>query len=241
MPVMVAAAIFIAMGGFIYWSALLRGGERYTTPIGGLSSVPLKDGSRITLNTDTSVQVRVTATERHVSLEKGEAYFEVAKDPTRRFVVSVSDRRVAAVGTKFSVRREADGVRIVVTEGSVSLERAGPQSAGTQILPVGTVVRATSAAALIEATSPSDAEEYVAWLHGVLIFRDVTLGKAAEEFNRYNSQKIVVDAPAISGLRIAGSFRAHSVVAFVRLLEHGYPVRALWQPGQITLTSRGTS
>jgi transmembrane sensor len=126
-------------------------GPTYQTPVGGTQSVPMSDGSNVTLNTNTRIQVALTDKERHVQLERGEAFFEVAKDPNRPFIVSAGSKRVIAVGTKFSVEREVDKVRVVVSEGTVRIEDAtasrgansarssgaGANKAGTAVLPEG--------------------------------------------------------------------------------------------------------
>src|SRR6202035_408397 len=68
------------------------------------------------------VRVELTPQERHIRLDDGEAFFEVAHDAGRPFVVQVGNTRVIAVGTKFSVRRNGDDIRVVVTEGKVRVE-----------------------------------------------------------------------------------------------------------------------
>jgi hypothetical protein len=108
--------------GYIVFS---QPGERYSTPVGGMASLPLQDGSHVTLNTASRVRVELTAGERRIDLDQGEAFFEVAKDKNRPFVVRAGDKRVIAVGTKFSVLREDSDVRVVVTEGTVRVETIG--------------------------------------------------------------------------------------------------------------------
>jgi transmembrane sensor len=113
--VLIAAAVGSV---WLFWPE----GSVYHTAVGGLEAVPLTDGSKVTLNTDTDVRVELGPSERRVDLEHGEAYFEVARDARRPFVVRAGDKRVVAVGTKFSVRREGNEVWVVVTEGTVRLE-----------------------------------------------------------------------------------------------------------------------
>lgn len=122
-----AASVAVTVVGAVswhYWPA----GTTYQTPVGGSESVPLPDGSKVTLNTDTEIRVAVTRTERGVQLERGEAYFEVAKDPGRPFVVRAADKRVIAVGTKFSVEKDGDKVRVVVSEGIVRVDDNAPST-----------------------------------------------------------------------------------------------------------------
>jgi transmembrane sensor len=107
---------------------------RFSTVVGGLEAVPLADGSRVTLNTDSELKVSLEPRERVVSLDRGEAYFEVAKDKSRPFIVNVGPKRVIAVGTQFSVRRDGDAIQVIVTEGTVRMEdrRARASSASAQ-------------------------------------------------------------------------------------------------------------
>jgi transmembrane sensor len=211
-----AASLLLVLGAGSLWWVASHSGSTYHTPVGGLESVPLSDGSRVTLNTDTVIQVAVTKTERSVRLEKGEAFFEVTKDPKRPFVVTAGAKQVVAVGTRFSVYRNGDAVRVVVEEGTVRME--------DRLLPAGAIARASDAGVLVKQEPLPEAREALSWRSGVLVFRDVTLADAIAEFNRYNKRKVLIEDPAVASYRIAGTFRATNAEAFVRLLEQGYPL-----------------
>jgi transmembrane sensor len=227
----IAAGFLLALGiGAYLW--LLPGGEHYVTPIGGVASVTLEDGSKVILNTDTEIRVGLTATERDVDLKRGEAFFEVAKNPQRPFVVSAGGKRVIAVGTRFSVRRDAEDLEVVVTEGKVRVE-----DQGETVLTPGTIAHAGDAGVLVQRKTVPEAQEHLSWRTGVLMFRDQTLGEVVAEFNRYNQRKIVIEDSKIADLRIEGNFRATNVDAFVRLLESGFPVRARVEDDRVLLTS----
>jgi transmembrane sensor len=238
-----AATFLFAVGGGLYL-ALAPNGERYATPVGGLASVPMLDGSKVTLNTDSQIRIALTDTERRVELGHGEAFFEVSKDPKRPFVVRAGDKRVIAVGTKFSVRREGDDIEIVVTEGKVRVEdgAAGQDSrvggSADVFLTPGSIARADDAGVLVQRRTLPEAEEHLSWRTGWLMFRDLGLADAIAEFNRYSARKIVIQDPAIASLKIEGNFRATNVEAFVRLLESGFPVRAEVRADQILLTAK---
>ena len=118
------ASLMIALGVTTYLRLSVPS-DHYSTPVGGVASVPLRDGSEIMLNTHTQVRVDLTSKERHVDLDEGEAFFDVAKDPRRPIVVRAGGKRIVAVGTQFSVRRDNNDLRIVVTEGAVRLETDG--------------------------------------------------------------------------------------------------------------------
>src|SRR5690606_20513701 len=107
------------------WVTLSPGGERYASNVGEVRRIALDDGSYMLLNTDSLAVIQFSEARRDVRLEKGEALFEVAKDPQRPFVVNAGDLTVKAVGTAFVVRREDSSVEVTVTEGVVEVARPG--------------------------------------------------------------------------------------------------------------------
>jgi len=246
----IAASILIAVAVGSVAHYFTHGSERYTTPVGGMASVPMQDGSKITLNTDSQVRVAVTEAERRIDLKQGEAFFEVAKDPNRPFVVEVGGRRVVAVGTKFSVRRVGESVEVIVTEGKVRLEEGSAALQGNAddhaeygaakdvLLTAGTIAHAGEAGLLVERKSLAEAETQLSWRSGVLMFRELPLADAVAEFNRYNLRKIVIADPAVAALRVEGNFRPTNVEAFVRLLESGFPIRTTMDGDRLVLSSR---
>lgn len=236
----VAASIVLAVAVSAAWY-LWPVGPSYRTPVGGLASVPMSDGSKITLNTDSKIRIALTQTERRVNLEQGEAFFEVAKDSQRPFVVSAGDKRVVAVGTKFSVRRDGDEVRVVVTEGSVRVERGEAGTRPVTRLAAGSVARASDTGVLVQERPLPEVEEYLSWRAGYVIFRNTALADAVAEFNRYNTRQIVIADPAIAAVRIGGNFRAANVEAFLHLLENGFPIHIEQSEERILLSAAGPS
>lgn len=237
-----AASVVLAIGAGVY---LATSGmfpfNGYRTEVGALQAVPLEDGSRVTLNTDSALRVSLGKDERRIELQKGEAYFEVAKDPSRPFVVAAGDRRVVAVGTKFSVRRDPNGVQVIVTEGTVRIEqedRAGSAGADAVLLSAGTIARSQDSSVLVERKPLEQAEQRLSWRTGTLTFRETSLADAAAEFNRYNDRKIVIRDPAVAGIRIGGVFGITQLEAFARLIEDGFPVRVSEEEGTIVLDSK---
>jgi transmembrane sensor len=258
-----AASLVLVVAGALTWYVSTRG-PYYRTPVGGLASVPIADGSKVTLNTDSAIRLLVTDQERRVQLERGEAFFDVAKDPNRPFVVSVGSKRVTAVGTKFSVRRLGDDVRVFVTEGKVRFEddslgaastRAvtaaaatkqanadsgapAPQSADSNamLLTAGAIARAGASGIIVQEKPLPEVEDYLSWRSGYLTFRDVALADAVAEFNRYNEQKIVIEDPSVGAIRFSGKVRPTSFEGFARLLEGALPIRVEHADGRIVLT-----
>src|SRR6185437_1560197 len=114
--------LFVGIGSVGYVLDWFAPGDVYTTSVGDVSSIPLADGSVVTLNTASRIRVEFAPKERRVILERGEAYFAVQRNAARPFVVIAGDHRIVDVGTQFSVVRVAVGLRVVVTEGMVRLE-----------------------------------------------------------------------------------------------------------------------
>jgi transmembrane sensor len=229
----VAVICAVGSGSWYLWPR----GPAYQTAIGGLEAIPLPDGSKATLNTNSGIRVAITETERRVDLQRGEAFFEVAKDPKRPFVVRAGDKRVIAVGTKFSVKRENVNVLVVVTEGRVRVESARRQDAEqTTFVSAGSVARAGASGVLVEDKALQDAEELLSWRRGFVVFRETPIADAAVEFNRYNTRKIVIEDPSLAAIRIGGNFRSNNAEAFVRLLADGLAIRVEERGDQIVLT-----
>lgn len=195
----------------------------YATDTGERRMVALSDGSRVELNTETRLRASMSPDSREAWVDKGEAYFEVAHDASRPFTVHMGDRTVRVLGTRFSVRRDGDDVRVVVAEGRVRLSgpRSGPESKSV-ILVRGDVATGVGASVLQSRTSGQRVEDQLAWRRGLLVFDQITLSDAAAEFNRYNQTQLkVLDLPT-ANIRIGGSFEATNVEAFVRLLQSAY-------------------
>ena len=121
---LVAACIatLLVAGGAAGWLMRNDHGNRYITDIGEIRHLSLPDGSHMELNTDTRANIQFSNTSREVHLEKGEAEFEVAKDSARPFIVETAFLTAKALGTAFSVRRKADQIEVLVTEGVVQIE-----------------------------------------------------------------------------------------------------------------------
>ena len=235
----VAALVLVGAAVATVWYFVPNRGQYYSTPIGGLSTVPLSDGSKITLNTDSQIHVELGPTLRRVKLDQGEAYFDVSKDAARPFVVDVADKRISAVGTQFYVRRDNDDIRVLVTEGRVRIERRGDASeAGGAQLAAGSEARTSKAAVLIAQPAAAQVEQLLSWRSGYILFRDTALADAVADFNRYSVRKIVIQDPAIAGIRIGGNFRCDDAEAFLWLLQSGFPIHVEQRSDRIILTKR---
>jgi transmembrane sensor len=198
-------------------------GQRYSTSVGGLSTVPTADGSLIILNTDSQIEVRFTTRERRIELKKGEAFFEVAKDPARPFTVYANRQRVVAVGTKFSVRLDPGTIHVAVTEGTVRLEDHAGANDGWV---AGTVADIENSHISVKRRPIPEIEQALSWRAGYIVLDGTPLAEAVAEFNRYNTRQLMIGDSSLAALKVEGNFRANNLDGFVRLLEQGFEVEA---------------
>lgn len=212
-----AAAAVLTVGLF----QLPPRGEAYATTVGGFQHFPLADGSRVDLNTDSRLVASLAAHERRIELDRGEAFFQVAKDHARPFVVRAGSYRVIAVGTAFSVRVEDEKIEVTVTQGKVRVECDG--EVPTTFVSAGQIAIADSRAAKVRPAPVEELDTLLSWRDGLLVFNNRPLAEVAAEFNRYNRRQLVVD-PSAGRVRVDGTFKANNIDGFVRLVTQGFGV-----------------
>jgi transmembrane sensor len=194
--------------------------KTYATELGGHRVVTLADGSRIELNTATTLRTRIGTRSRMVWLDRGEAFFQVRHDAARPFVVMVGDRRVTDLGTKFLVRRDSAHLEVAVMEGRVRFGAAdGDAQSRETLLTPGDVATGTANSVSVTKAPLQKLAGEIGWRHGVLVFSHTTLASAAAEFNRYNRRKIVVADPSAARLTIDGTFQTDRVDVFTDLAK----------------------
>lgn len=210
----------------------------WQTALGAQQVVHLADGSSATLGSASELSAALSRRERDLYLPRGEAFFDVAHDPARPFVVHVDGYHVIAVGTRFDVRHEGSGLRVVVTRGLVRLRSArDPQLAATD-LPAGSVALVKGGAVSVQQVPLDEAREFLTWRDGYVVFHGTPLADAVQEFNRYNAHKIVLADPSLGSLRVGGNFRLDNSAGFVRLMQEIFPVHADSGSGDIVLSRR---
>jgi transmembrane sensor len=198
--------------------------------VGEQRSAVLPDRSIVELNTQSEIRVAFTATERRVELVRGEAFFNVSKDPARPFIVATDLATAKAVGTHFSVYRTPTGTIVTVSEGRVlvrdtqavagSSARPAPSADAVEVRP-GSLAEARPGRPV--QMRPADVERALAWRQRRLIFEGESLIHVVEEFNRYNSLPLVIVDPRLREQRISGVFAANdpeSLLDFLSKVDH---------------------
>ncbi len=208
-----------------------------STGVGEQRIITLDDGSRMFLNTATRIDVRYDSHERRVLLLEGEALFEVAREPSRPFVVDAGERQVLALGTSFLVRRSDAVLAVTLVDGSIEVAPVGQSVAadaasaaageGRRISVPGQRLTFAVGQAVDQAPqldSPS-LEKITAWRQGQVAFDDVPLADAVAEMNRYSKVRLELQDPQATDIRISGIFRAGDAANFARALAATYELR----------------
>lgn len=207
------------------------------TAVGEVRRVPLPDGSVASLNTASRLAVAMKEGPRRiVRLDEGEAWFQVAHDRARPFIVEAGDIRVQAVGTAFSVRRRDNGADVLVTEGVVETWVVGREAQRTRIA-AGARGFVSDAAPKVEvANAPEEVDRALAWRTGEIALNGESLTYAVEEINRYNRKQLVIDDPALGHETLVGYFRTNEPENFGRAVANMTGARVIDQGDTIRLT-----
>lgn len=211
-----AAAVFLALGLTLQntpWLDRLR--ADYATATGESRRIELADGSHLQLNTDSAVQVRMSAGERQVRLLRGEGFFEVTRDPARPFVVQSGDGWVKVVGTQFSVTRRDAQTRVKVAQGKVEVSSG---SGATVYLEPGRAVEYQGQQ--LAQVHGFDASSGFAWRQRQLVFRQQPLSEVVSELNRYWPGKTLVLGDALRNRVVSGVFEIDKPDAVIKALEY---------------------
>jgi transmembrane sensor len=195
-----------------------------TTDIGQHVEVPLSDGSRVHLNTASTMQVAYSKERRRVVLDKGEGLFDVAKDAQRPFEVIAGAVIVRAIGTRFSVLRLPDGrADITVFEGVVEIVKTQAGATDQPLrLGMGQTVTTQANKVVLQQLALPALENKLAWREERIIFDSVSLDEAVAQVNRYSQVPLRIVEPELMDLHVSGAFSTANVPVFVRSLEQGF-------------------
>jgi transmembrane sensor len=222
----------------------------YVTTVGKQQTINFSDGSASHLNTNSMIETDFTGSKRVVRLLRGEALFDVAHDPQRPFIVYAGDREVMAVGTKFVVRLNSTNVVVTVTDGQVQLSKrkegakvAEPSRQQEVILvSKGEEVKITvddrAPAPKPKEIEPDELNRRFSWLDGQLVFKDERLEQVIAEVSRYLPNRIIIDDPELSNVRISGRFEIGDTDALLEAIEVSFSVKASYTDDQSIRLSR---
>ncbi len=216
----------------------------FTTSHGEIRTETLADGSHITLDTNTRLLVTLGPDERRVTLQSGQAFFQVAQDRKRPFIVTAGDREVQAIGTQFDVHKDQANVAVLLLEGKVEVHTPKYVRHAMNVSPVhltpGMRLQFAIANSGSQITSV-DVKALTSWREGRVLFDDTPLVEATAEMTRYSSLPIEIADPRLNSVKVSGVFRLASTESFINALTLGFPVSARRENGKIKLYRKPTS
>lgn len=196
------------------------------TPVAQRQSLDLMDGSHVQLDARTSLRIEIDDESRRVRLAGGQAFFAVAKDPNRPFVIETPAGAIRVRGTKFDVQNFSDdSLTVTVTEGIVQVSPAVKEhGAAPFTLTVGDQLAIDASGADLRKLSESELEDSLAWREGYVVFDGVALETALRRFGRHHGIGITC-SPEVAKLNVGGRFALDDLQGFFVALEDALPVR----------------
>jgi transmembrane sensor len=194
----------------------------YSTGVGEQRTEELPDGTRIVLNTQTTLQVRYGHQQREVTLQRGEAMFEVVHDARHPFKVIAGDGSITDLGTRFQVRDDDGVAAVTLLRGRVEVVA---QDERRQLSPGEQACYGTGAGTAGISVRRVDTDAITSWTRGRLDFSGLPLAQAVAEANRYSTVKLRLGDPSLESLPVGGSFRAGDNAAIAAALSAVFPVR----------------
>lgn len=235
-----AGLAFVVVGTGWRWSAG-AGGSVYTTARGEQRTLQLPDNTVVRLDSDSAISVAFNRKQRVINLTRGQAYFEVAKDPARPFQVRAGEAVIDDIGTVFDVFRKSSDTVVTVVDGIVKIRQQGsdPTTArqDTQAADLHAGDQATiSPSGTVETRKLNNLQGAIAWTRNEIVFEGESVASVVSEFNRYNRIQIIVDDPAVAALPITGVFHTFDVRSFTAFLAGLPNVRILEADHSVTVT-----
>lgn len=246
----IATILLISMSFILFLLREQQLNERpmmVSTEKGGFEEVVLSDGSIVKVNTDSQLEVHYTNEFRKIRLLRGEAYFNVASNPRRPFLVYANGQYVRAVGTAFIVKALKERpFSVSVVEGKVEVGQTLTSDVGkdgqqgnreidvgignSQFVPSYVVagqrlsLRDDNVSVEINTISGEALERELSWQDGVLEFSETSLAEVFKELNRYSGMSVAFSEPAISEIRIGGIFPSNKPELVLDALEANYGI-----------------
>lgn len=197
------------------------------TQVGETRRLELPDGSWVTLNTDTAVRYEVADDVRRVRLDRGEAFFDVARDPSKPFFVESGDASVRVLGTHFNVRRAGDDAHISVVEGRVAISS---RKTGARVV-LNSGQEGEIAYGLAHAGGNPEVDLTVAWRTGQAIYYSKPLSEVAADLNRYRGAPLLVIDKVAGRRTLSGVFNLDDPEQAIRTAAATVDARIARVPG----------
>lgn len=207
----------------------------YETGVGERRVVVLSDGSRLSMDGATRLEVAYSGDRRLLTLSTGRAKFDVESDPLRPFSVAAGETTVVATGTSFSVELVHEQMRLVLYEGGVAVlsgeQAPTPGSEARGLVRLAQDRLSPSHELVVSARNPTrpivrsiDPRRSLAWEAGQLSFDDEGLATVVERINRHSHTKLRIGDATAANVKISGVFHAGDTDAFIQGVTRIFPL-----------------
>lgn len=209
----------------------------YATAIGAHKTVHLSDGSRIDLNAASRLTVDFDRTRRQVRMKNAEAYFDVAKDPRRPFIIEAGHSQIRVVGTAFDVKNRDGQLVVSVERGIVDVQPSPSAGSKHYRLRPGQALSYNPSTDLIN-VSLAENGEASSWRTGRLIYRDQPLSVVVADLNRQFDRPIRFGDAQAGKMRLTGVLIVDTQTVMVKRLSALLPLKSSDKDDGIVLTMR---
>lgn len=205
----------------------------HRTGIGERRGFTLPDGSRVELGSLSALSVQFAGDARRLRLHRGEAFFDVAPDAARPFIVAAAKGVTRALGTRFDIKSDLDAVTVSVSQHAVLVESEG--HAGVE---VGEGYQLTYDAAGPGRVTPVDPDAVAAWRRGRILFQDVPLRRVLAELERYRRDRILLLDRELGDIAVTAIFNADQAEDALRIIARALPIETTRMTPFLTFVSR---
>lgn len=239
LPYALAASLAVVLlAGGLAWRDMAGFGKapdqwQYATLTAELRSVSLEDGSSVELGPRSRMRIEYARDQRRVLLQDGEAFFDVARDADRPFLIDVGVGTVRVLGTAFNIHRRGNQITVAVARGEVSVSRDSHQVS----LTAGQRLKLSQTEVYRLEDRPT--AEIATWREGRRVFRDSPLSDLVADLNRYSQKPVVIADTRLAGMRVTGAFDNFAdVPAVLETIELSLPARVTQTPERVLLRAR---
>ena len=228
---------YAAMGAAMFLIAILTTPylttdtlTEYATATGEIEQILLSDGSKIMLGAQSRVEtVEFTDSERRVYMREGEAFFSIAHDKDRPFIVISDNTRIQVLGTQFNVNKSDGNLQVSLLEGSVEIIQAVEHrilpfvttDQTVQLMPTQTIAIKDNK---MQMSEPKTIEGMATWRIGQLTYNNMPFIDVVADMRRYTDKKISLADSSIGALPITATFASSRVESVIEELGHILPV-----------------
>jgi transmembrane sensor len=219
----IAAALLLASIALVFVRFSQPNATLWSTKPGQQRTLTLDDGSHVTLNTRSILEIRMGRKERTVRIMQGEAFFDVAHDASRPFNVDTPLGSVRAVGTRFDVLLDEQRVQVDMEEGKVLVKSATP--GGEEVVAVAGMRATLVAGSAAPELNSADLTRVENWRAHRIEFDRIPLAAALREFSRYTDLPLRVESAQVARMSISAVLQTGDINALRAMLKGAFGLR----------------